>query len=314
MILRGVKKGGAKLKKRYVFSLFVILVVMVSACSSNSKDSNEAKTDYEASTSDSGAFMDTYANDDMDDDGDSVEESEALREENGETNLANRMIIHRANLSIKVKNLDKSQQSIETKVKKFGGYIVDSNVYRENNEDVSGYMTVRIPEKDFQRFLTDTEEEAAEVIERLVSGQDITEDYVDLQSRLKSKKVVEERLLSFMKEAKKTEDLLTISYDLAKVQEEIEVITGKMKYYENQVSFSTIEIHMFESGVKIPELENKNLDTWEKTKKQFATSINFILTAGSGIVIFLVGNLPIILILLLVGTILYVAIRRKIRE
>src|SRR5690625_6804027 len=95
-------------------------------------------------------------------------------------------------------------------------------------------MTVRIPEKHFQTFLTDTEEEAAEVLSRNVSGQDVTEQYVDLESRLKSKHAVEERLLAFMEDAKKTEDLLKISKDLATVQEDIEVIVGKMKYLENQ--------------------------------------------------------------------------------
>src|SRR5690625_5078504 len=152
-------------------------------------------------------------------------------------------------------------------------------------------MTARIPEKHFQTFLNDTEEEAAEVLARNVSGQDVTEQYVDLESRLKSKRAVEERLLKFMTDAEKTEDLLKISKDLATVQEDVEVIVGKMNYLENQSAYSTIEISMHENRIVVPGLDNNDLDTWEKTKKQLATSLNFLLTAGSGLIVFFIGNL-----------------------
>ena len=145
---------------------------------------------------------------------------------------------------------------------------------------MSGKIIVRVPGNYFHRFITDAEGEAAEVLTRNVTGQDITEQYVDLESRVKSKRAVEERLLEFMVNAEKTEDLLKISSDLAKVQEEIELIVGKMNYLENQTSYSTIEITMFENQVIVPEVDGKKLDTWAKTKKQLASSKNYILAAG----------------------------------
>lgn len=297
------------MKKRRLFPLLLFILIIVSACSSDSK----SDADYGYNDSAENGFMHSASefNEVSNKEMAEAEESEEFYDDNSEAITTNRMIIHQANLSVKVKNLEDTQLKIEKKVEKHGGYVVEANVYKENEEHVSGFITVRIPEKHFQTFLTDTEDVATEVIERNVSGQDITEEYVDLESRLKSKKVVEERLLAFMKEAKKTEDLLTISTDLAKVQEEIEVVTGKMKYFDNQVAYSTVHVSMYEAGVKIPELENKNLDTWEKTKKQLATSINFIFTAGSGIFVFIVGNLPIILLLLLISTIVYMSLRKK---
>lgn len=240
----------------------------------------------------------------------SVEESETFADDSDEIDT-DRMIIHTANLQIQVKDFNKTQLNIENKVSEYDGYIVESNVYRESEERVSGHMTVRIPEKHFQKFLTDTEDQAVEVLERNVSGQDVTEQYVDLESRLKSKRAVEERLLAFMNDAEKTEDLLKISKDLATVQEEIEVIVGKMNYLENQSAYSTIEISMHEDQVIIPELDNKDLNTWEKTKKQLATSLNFLLTAGSGLVIFFIGNLPVIILLLIIGAVIYFKIRNR---
>src|SRR5699024_11926322 len=114
------------------------------------------------------------------------------------------------------------------------------------DDDISGQMVVRVPEEHFQTFLTDAEEAAVDVLSREVSGQDVTEEYVDLESRLKSKQVVEERLLEFMDEAEKTEDLLKISDDLSTVQEDIEVIAGKMEYLENHSDYDTVEIIVHE--------------------------------------------------------------------
>ena len=82
-----------------------------------------------------------------------------------------RMIIHRANLQLNVKDFAKAEQNIEKKVTEYGGYIVESNVYREDDESVSGEITVRIPEKHFQKFLTAAEGEAADILKRTVTGQ-----------------------------------------------------------------------------------------------------------------------------------------------
>jgi len=300
----------------------MIPMLLINACSSGHSDSDRSSSN-KASMSSTESSMDMdragesfterelVATDDSDHSNESsVEESESFADESAELKT-DRMIIHTAHLQIQVKDFNKTQLNIENKVEKYGGYIVDSNVYKENDQQLSGHMTVRIPEKHFQTFLTDTEEEAAEVLARNVSGQDVTEQYVDLESRLKSKRAVEERLLAFMEEAKKTEDLLKISNDLATVQEDIEVIVGKMKYLENQSAYSTIEIAMHEDRVIVPGLDNKDLNTWEKTKKQLATSLNFLLTAGSGLIVFFIGNLPVILILLIVGAIVYIKIRNR---
>ncbi|KAA0955863.1 DUF4349 domain-containing protein [Sporosarcina sp. ANT_H38] len=237
-------------------------------------------------------------------------ETEELANEQSEVVPTNRKIIHRAELQLNVKNLENTQLTIEKKVSEYGGYIVVSNVYRESEESISAQLTVRIPEKHFQKFLTDAEGEAAEVLNRNVTGEDVTEQYIDLESRMKSKRTVEERLLDFMGKAEKTEDLLKISSDLSVVQEEIELIVGKMKYLENQTSFSTIEIAMYENRVIVPGVDSKNLDTWEKTKKQLATSTNFIFAAGSGLIVLFFGNLPVLIFLLLVGIGIYFIVKR----
>lgn len=78
-----------------------------------------------------------------------------------------RMIIHQARISTNVKELEKAQHNMEQKVKKYDGYIVESNVYLESDETSSGKMVVRIPEKHFETFLSEAEAEASKVLEKM---------------------------------------------------------------------------------------------------------------------------------------------------
>lgn len=289
------------MNRKIILSLLLSsLFILLSACSSNDskEDSFKESTDVSNDMAIEGESQSAGSS-----------EMENIEEDSSEIST-NRMIIHRAQLQLNVKNFEQARQNIENKVNKYGGYIVESNVYRENDDVVNGHMSVRVPEKNFQTFLTDAEGEAADVLERTVSGQDVTEQFVDFESRLKSKRAVEKRLLEFLGNAEKTEDLLKISSDLGANQEEIELIVGQINYLENQTSFSTIDIGMYENRVIVPGLDSKDLDTWAKTKKQLATSTNFLLAAGSGVIVFIIGNLPVIVLLLLLGGGIYFYVRK----
>lgn len=291
-----------RVNMKYIILLSISLLFV--ACSSN--NAGHDATTEEADTRGSNDFV-------------AIEMDEQLEEnviddaglEKIDSPTTDRMVIHQAQLFINVHDIDKTQANIEAKVNKYDGYIVQANMYREKDIPTSGYMMVRIPASHFQTFLSDTEEAASEVLERNVTGDDVTEQFVDLEARLKSKRAVEKRLLEFMEEAEKTEDLLKISSDLANVQEEIEVIVGQMNLLENQTDYSTVEITMYDNRVIIPDLEKEDLNTWEKTKKQLATSTNFLLAAGSSIIVFVVGNLPVLIILSMIGLIVYATVRKK---
>jgi len=296
------------MRKAIISFLFLSIVMILAACSGE-EFAGESKSE----SADMAVTEEGESSNEVAVDSGSTETSGADTPK--EAAVANtRMIIHQAQLQVNVKDLETAQANIAKKVEEYGGYIVESNVYQVDDETNSGNMVVRIPEKHFQTFLKDTEGEVAEILESNVTGQDVTEQYVDLQSRVKSKRAVEERLLEFMGNAQKTEDLLKISGDLAKVQEEIEVMVGKMNYLENQTSFSTVELAMYENRVVVPDIESKDLNTWEKTKKQFATSTNALLAAGSAFIVFFIGNLPVLLILAAIGVVVYLIIKRRLRD
>ncbi|MEH7501693.1 DUF4349 domain-containing protein [Neobacillus drentensis] len=300
-----------KKPKRWFPIYFIILLVWITGCSSSSEDKsakmNESNdTVMNSAQSGSAKQVDFYSGKPEQADKSTVAAN---------IKIQNQMVIYQADLQLQVKKFDQTVRILEDKVIKYGGYISESNVSKEGNEQVSGSIKIRIPQKHFQAFLHDAESQAAEVMQRSITGQDVTEEYVDLESRLKSKRVVEERLITFMKSAVKTEDLLKISADLAAVQEEIETIEGKMKFLENQTSLSTINITLYENKIVVPTIDKDKLNTWEKTKKQFMKSINMLLVGLSGLVVFIFGNLPVLAILFILSfLLLYYYKKRKSRN
>lgn len=226
----------------------------------------------------------------------------------------NRKVIYTADLQVETKSYSKLADSIQAETAKLGGYVVESNMYSDSGEDfTSGQIIVRVPQKSFDNLISIVESGSSKVIEHYVSGQDVTEEFVDLESRLKSKRVVEERLLDFMGNAEKTEDLLAISDNLSNVQEEIETIVGRVNYLQDKTDLATVTISIHENNVTLSGINDDELNTWEETKKQFMRSVNFIITSFSSIFVFIGGNFPLLLLLVLFALTGYLVIRKKIK-
>ena len=294
---------------------FLLLISGLAACGSSSQSESKSSSDManeEMSASEQRAVEPINSENDgvKNNTGENLKQSRSEEQIFQETENENRMVIYNADLRIEVNDFRTVQDDIENLVRDMRGYIVQSNVYNQGNNQLSGSVTLRIPQTNFDEFLNQVESLSIKVHNRDVRGQDVTEEYVDLESRLKSKQVVEERLLQFLKDAKETKDLLQISDDLANIQEELEQIKGRMKYLENQTSLSTVTISIFENKVIVPDFEKDDLNTVEKTKQQFMTSLNALLGFASGVVVFLIGNSPIIFLLGVLIIIIMIVIKR----
>lgn len=304
------------MNSRKMIFLALFFTLFISGCSSVSEDSNKAEGtvgELDSTTSEAK---------------NSIQQPESATEENSEqvvvedkeanqsidtNSTEDRMVIYTANLTIRVVSFKDTLKLVKQQLTSANGYIVESNSYSTGDgESLEGMITVRIPQGTFDSFLQSVEKESTKVVDRSITGQDVTEEFVDLESRLKSKQVVEKRLLDFMEKAEKTEDLLKISTDLATVQGEIEQIKGRMNYLNNKIDMATVTIHVIEDKVKVPQLENNELNTWEKTKQQFMNSVNFLLKICSALFVFIVGSLPVIIVL---GVLLFLfLIIRRIRR
>ena len=307
---------------KFCYAIFALLfIIMINGCSnSSSEESLQADKVVEEKADSKSSSIANVGESNPELAKEETIQSENVQAEEGSTEANttpsnDRMVIYTANLSIEVSSYQDTLKLVEQQIASSNGYIVESNSYSTGEENaLEGTITVRIPQEKFDGFLQAVENGSSKVLDRSIAGQDVTEEYVDLDARLKSKQIVEKRLVDFMEKAEKTEDLLKISIELSKVQEEIEQIKGKMKYLDNKVELATVTIHVVEDKVNVPPLENKDLDTWEKTKEQFMNSVNFVLKACSAIIVFIIGSLPILLILGGLLFIMLVIIRKRRRH
>jgi Domain of unknown function (DUF4349) len=269
----------------------LICVLLLCACSSNggskkeaSQDIaggeiSEAKTEVSKSSADEGTA--------------STEKSD-----NKESISNQRKVIYNADIRITVDKLQNAMETVRKMAEDEGGYIVESNTNIGEQGYEDGMMTVRVPMNGFRPFLQEVKHLSEGSPHESVRGEDVTEEYVDLSSRLKAKQQVRDRLESFMKEAEKTEDLLKISADLARVQEEIEQIEGRLNFLKNQSDFSTVTIQFEVKNLKAEKLQTGDLNTWKKTKMLFMETVNFFVSAISFIVIAVFGLAPLWLVLI----------------
>jgi len=279
--------------------LFALLVLLASCSSSAPKEESLSTND------DAGNFAvaPEYA----------ADGKEVAKTEESQISFSERKVIYNATLSLEVEDYGKAVQSIQERVNQVGGYVVNSSSNKVGDNSMSGYITVRVPQPHFQTFLEDVETEGIEVNERYVEGNDVTEEYIDLESRLRAKQEVEKRLLEFMDKAENTESLLKISNDLAAVQEQIEQIIGRMKYLDNHVDYSTVTVHLHAKIMSVSPIQSDQLHTWTKSKSLFMSTINGLMSFFSGLIIGLIGLSPVLIPITLIagGTIVFVKKRKK---
>ena len=300
------------MKKSLIVS-FIFLCFILTACGDTANDSEQSDGMADkAIEEDSADIISGFGSEQNIEVG---EEPEIELKENNDTDeklddQLKRKVIYTADLHIEVKSYQQTLQDIQEQVNELEGYIVESNMYEdEDSTSKQGHVRARIPQEKFEDFIDFVEDGSSKVIESSTSGQDVTEEYVDLDSRLTSKRVVEDRLLSFMEDAEKTEDLLQISSDLANVQEEIEEITGRMKYLDDQSDLATVSIHIQEMNTQLSSTGKDDLNTWEQTKEQFMKSINFLISAFSSLFVFFIGNVPVFILIGIIGFIIFFIIR-----
>ena len=299
-------------KSPLLLSLFLVLLLVLSGCNNSQNDQASESRETEAIAEDTQDNKLSMENTESSKQETAEEKTTKNNSEIDTTSETNRMVIYNANISLIVKNYQEVENAIEKKATNLGGYVVESSIYNNGSDSISGNLIVKVPQKSFQSFLNDVEETGIKLTEKTISGNDVTEEYVDLESRLKAKNAVEKRLLTLMEQAEKTEDLLKISEDLATVQEEKEQIMGRMNYLQKNVDYSTVTINLEEELVEIGTInKQESLNTWEKAKKLFVDTVNGMLSFFSSIIIFLIGLSPVLIAIAVVLSIWIILRRRK---
>ncbi|MEA2016769.1 MAG: DUF4349 domain-containing protein [Actinomycetota bacterium] len=169
--------------------------------------------------------------------------------EYGDTAITgDRKVIKTAHIEIEVEKgeFEKTMFGLSSLAEQNGGFVSDSQSYSDSEGNLtSGYVTIRVPSGKYSSALERVKEMGT--IENISSsGQDITQEYVDLESRLENYEAQRQILLDLMDESRKVSDSLEVQRELSNVQNEIEMIKGRMNYLDDLVSFSTVDIYFHE--------------------------------------------------------------------
>jgi hypothetical protein len=154
-----------------------------------------------------------------------------------------RLIVRNASLDVVVSDTEAALEDINALVKELGGFIVTSNVY-QYQEGLQASVTFRVPVDSLDVALARIRDLATEVRSETISGEDVTEEYVDLGSRLRHLEAIEDRLTDFLDEAEDTEAALAVFEQLREVQAEIEYVKGRRQYLEESAALSSVELRI----------------------------------------------------------------------
>ena len=161
------------------------------------------------------------------------------------TESIDRKIIRNGELTLETESPTEGLRKITAAAESHGGFVVTSE-FKQNPASAGGKVTqsvtvvARVPASQFASALEQIRNAGERVVQEKISGQDVSEEYLDVEARLRNKKALEGQFLDIMKQARKVEDALDVQTQLADVRTEIERLEGRRRFLENQAALSTI--------------------------------------------------------------------------
>jgi hypothetical protein len=154
-------------------------------------------------------------------------------------------IIKTAYLTIEVKDVPGAVETLNTLASQKGGYISSTNVQKNYNDRLSGSVILRVPAPEFDSTLAGVRA-LGTVKSSSTQGQDVTEEYVDIQAQKTSYQNQLAQYNEIMKRAVKVEDVITVQQQIDRVQTELNRLEGRLKYLNSRIDFSTITVNLEE--------------------------------------------------------------------
>jgi hypothetical protein len=158
-----------------------------------------------------------------------------------------RKIIRNATLTLEVEQPAQAMQRVASIAESRGGFVVTSDSRQQTaakGERAYEVVTVemRVPAPQFDAALADIRAAGGSVTAQKITGKDVTEEFIDLEARLRTQRALEDQLMQIMKRADAVEDAIKVQGELTKVRTEIEQVEGRRRFLENQASLSTITV------------------------------------------------------------------------
>jgi len=226
---------------------------------------------------------------------------------------AEQMIIRTVNLTMTVEDTEKTLEELQSLVKGYEGYVADLNKWFVNDQPYAR-VTVRVPSAVLDEALGLIRKMAIRVDSENSSAQDVTEEYVDLQARLRNLEATEKELLALLTEVRenrgKAEEILAVYRELTQIREQIESLKGRQQYLERMTALATIQLEIRPKAAP-QSVTGKTLWSPLVTASKAARGLVSVLRALADLAIYLVIFSPIVLIPLALIWLLVRLLRRK---
>lgn len=207
-----------------------------------------------------------------------------------------RLIIRTADMAIIAADTQEALDSIAEMANNGGGWVVSSNVFQSSDSSKTGYITIRVPSEGFQSLLDAIAGLAVEVTNVSTSGQDVTEEFVDLDARLGNLEATAARLRTFLDESQTVEEALAVNNELSRVEGEIEAIKGRMQYLQQSATFSSITVNVTPDELAQP-IEVGGWQPMGVAKQAVESLLNILQLLANAVIWLVIVALPVVLVI-----------------
>jgi hypothetical protein len=219
-------------------------------------------------------------------------------------NAIDKKIIKDGNLSLKVDSVDEASGKIYEIAKRNGGEVFSTNVYQTAKSIKSGTVTVRVPVKNFEQTFAEIKKVASFVSSESTSGQDVTEQYTDLQSQLKNKQNEEVAFTKILDQnTGKIDDILAVTRELSRVRGDIERLLGRIRFMDSQTDMSTISANISEDIVV--STTTTGWRPWQVAKAEMSKLLRDLQGVMDAIIIIVVRLIPLLIVISIFGFIFW---------
>ncbi|MDR1065093.1 MAG: DUF4349 domain-containing protein [Oscillospiraceae bacterium] len=226
-------------------------------------------------------------------------------------------IIYSANANIESVEFDTSLEALSEMISSYGAFIENSNVsgadyaseFYGRNPYRSASYTIRVPRENFDAML-EALSRLGNITYRSTYAENVTEQYTDADSRLKARRIEEERLLAMLEKADTVEDMITIESKLSEVRYDIESLTSRLTNLDNRVNYSAVYVNINEVE-RLTRQEPIHLSYGQRIAEGLKQTLRGVGNFFTEALRLFIVNLP-VLVLLAVAVIIAVAINRRV--
>lgn len=228
-------------------------------------------------------------------------------------------IIKRGNIDIRVKNFENAVDEVKADVEGKGGYVENFNSYVYSDRWVNGnkvslregQLVLRVPSETYEATF-EYLKTLGEVTNENESRDNVTDSYIEVESRMKAKLTEEERLIELLAKAETVNDIIVIEERLGNVRGEIDVYQSRLDNWDKQVSYSTISVFIMEDPDET--IENVSPDLGTRIKNSFKRGINNFISGIENIIVSFAGNIINLAAFVIVVVVVVVVVRKVIKK